>query len=281
MAYHRLNFALEGVVGRLQLHEGNSEGQEQHVQDQSDDEPALIRLGIIEQQPWYQSFTENSEAATCIWSCFQWCKDQLAFRPPRSAELSACDKLGAIGAAADDDGDESNTFRQDVFLFTYLFDLWVTSQKTSASPYENRWAQLSERALGIPPTITLHTMSSLILTRAAGATVGSPPSPLQRRATRSSSSRNDGALLDFAQGGIDAIEAFYEKRRLVAEFIGEFVFIHDLYGEDDGEEEREARSAAEEYVDRKLALEQLFGDGAGMDWAAFPALDTDDGSVEG
>ncbi|KAI1079540.1 hypothetical protein F5B20DRAFT_543945 [Whalleya microplaca] len=259
IAYHRLSFEFGRAIGKL--HESNSETQGQ-VQDQSDDE-AAFKLEITN-QPWYQDLNEQSEVYKCVWSCFYWCRDQLLSRPHRSEALLDFDTLGLP-----DTGDELNTFKQDACLFTYLFDLWFSQMFTTPLP----WTQLSKRALRIPPTIMLHTMSSLILTWAGKSL------PQQHRSSQSSS-WDFNALLDFVQSGVGSIEEKCKMKRLIVEFISEFVFIHELPGEEDSDEEQKvqkfeeqrARIIAEEYIKQRFPVVEFpFVDSTGVD----PLWDSD------
>ncbi|CAJ2512798.1 Uu.00g009170.m01.CDS01 [Anthostomella pinea] len=262
-AYHRLNSSLQGSFEKF--------GDGQHTElGQADNKLHITELGIIEEQPWYVEFDDSSPASRCLWSCFYWCKEKILFCSP-DAEVPA--PFGRLGEGEADD--KENTINKDVCLFVYLWDTWASRDNNEAGI---EWEQMSEKALGITPTHVLHTMSSLIVNVAADEsgppTTAAPPSPspppsLQRSMLSLQKDKTITTLtfIELAENGVRAIgnddNGGWAKRKLVAEFVREFVYLHDPRGAQ-GQDERKyleaARAAAEMYVERKwLSLESLDG----------------------
>ncbi|KAI2611976.1 Clr5 domain-containing protein [Hypoxylon sp. NC1633] len=226
VAYHRLNFVLEEL----------SKGKQVCM----DDEPAIVRLKVFEQQLWYTNFDENGPAARCLWSCFDWVKRMLLCCPPKDPALSCFDDLGDWDAAR-----EPHSASQVALLFTYLFNIWISQGAHSSG---DDWVQRCKQALGISATETLRIVSAMILYTATEDEVGS-----------TSNSRDVHTVLKNALSGVNAIEAAHgttSKRKLVTDFITEFVWTHDPNSPADevGIFAEKSSSAAIAYADKKLPV---------------------------
>ncbi|KAI1376932.1 hypothetical protein F4677DRAFT_61957 [Hypoxylon crocopeplum] len=231
VAYHHFNFALESVIGQLWQDEFDESRDEDRL------EPAISRLKVFEQYQEYLPLDEYSPASVCLLLCFHWVQRQLTCCPPKNSALSHFDMLG-VGAG---DG-ELDIPMQDVCLFVYLFDIWVSQGAQSSS---DSWDRHCEGALGISPAQTLRVMSCLILGMAAAQDGGSPKDM----------NADHDALVNFALCGVKAVEEAYsnDTRGLVEDFITEFVWVHDLNRQADEFEEK-AWKAAHAYADKKLRV---------------------------
>ncbi|KAI0015564.1 Clr5 domain-containing protein [Xylariomycetidae sp. FL0641] len=234
LAYHRLSSSLRLTI------EGAG------VCPQHEDSEITLTDEVFKNQPWYVEPMESCRARQCLQACVTWCARRIC-ATAQDFVLPAPFNTLAEGHT----DNEEYLFGNDVCLFVYLWDAWVSQAGCSSRGWESE----ADGVLGIPPAKVLRTVSSLIL---AAAGPGDPPSlspssaPVRFPLRIKGSNPGCEQLFSLAKNGVQIIQR-WDKRDLVVEFIREFVYMYDPRGIKNQRTEslKTARKVAEEYLERK------------------------------